>query len=95
MDFSNTREGIFRMFVERIIKKPLNENVSMDRSLKTNDSVLELFSFTSLQIAIFAISKKVSGLLNRSLFLDPKSMEAKAIIKRREESGFKSHFLLV
>lgn len=95
MDLSNIREGIFRMFVERIIRKALNENVSMDRSLKTNDSVLELFSSAGLQIANSSIRKKVSGLLNHSLFTDPESMEAKAIIKRREELGFKSNFLLV
>ena len=95
MDMSNTREGIFRMFVERIIKKALNENVEIDRSLKTYDSILELFPFTSLQNANIAISMKISGLLNRFLFLDPKSLEeAQEIIKRREKLGLKSRVLL-
>jgi len=95
MDLSNTKEGIFRMFVERIIRKALNENVSMDRSLKTDDSVLELFCPETMHNAILEISGKVSMLLNSYLFLNPRFLkEFLEIAKRREELGLKPYYIL-
>jgi len=95
MDLSNTRDEIFRMFVERVIKKALSENVSMDRSLKAKDSILKLFFIEDLENTKSEIRGKVSHLLNSYLFLNPKTLEEfNEIGNRREELGFKYNHLL-
>ena len=95
MDLSNTRDEIFKMFVEKVIKKAMSENVSMDRSLKAKDSILKLFFIEDLENTKSEIRGKISKLLNSYLFLNPETIEEYGeIIDRREKLGFKYNHLI-
>jgi len=87
-DVSITKESIIRMFMEKVIKKALNEKLEIDRSLNTNISILELFTPEEMFLEYYKIKDGMMSLLNGTFFMHPKSSEEReALMKKREELG--------
>jgi len=88
MDLSNTTECLIEMFMEKVIKRALNEKVQIDRNLSTKISILDLFMPEDLFHEYYKIKDEMRFLLNGTFFIHPKSSEErKALMKKREELG--------
>jgi hypothetical protein len=69
MDMSNSDENTFRIFIDKVVKKVFDENAKIDKSLKPDVSVLELFVFQELQNQASINENWIIGILNEFLFL--------------------------
>jgi len=88
MDLSNTAESLIEMFMEKVIKRALNEEVQIDRNLSTEISILYLFMPEDLFLEYYKIKDEMMTLLNGTFFMHPKSNEKReALMKKREELG--------
>jgi len=88
MDLSNTAESLIEMFMEKVIKRALNEKVQIDRNLSTKISILDLFMPEDLFLEYYTIKDEMMTLLNGTFFIHPKSSEEReALMKKREELG--------
>ena len=89
MDMSNLKENTFRIFMDKVIRRALNEDNEIDMSLKNNITILDLFHFPELQIVEFALKKNISELLGSFLYRHPETREeAHSMILKRKELGF-------
>jgi len=97
MDMSDSDENTFRIFIGKVVKKVFDENVKIDKSLKPDFSVLELFVFPELQNQAFIVNVPITQILNGFLFLPyPKSMEEyETLSKKRKELGFKDEIIFL
>jgi len=91
MDMSKSDENTFKIFIDKVVKKVFDENVKIDKSLKPDVSVLDLFVFPDLQNQAFKVKVQITLILNGFQFLpDPKSREEyETLRKKRKELGFK------
>ena len=88
MDLSNTTESLIEMFMEKVIKRALNEKVQIDRNLSTKISILDLFMPEDLLHEYYKIKDEMRSLLNGTFLIHPKSSEEReALMKKREELG--------
>jgi len=91
MDMSDSDENTFKIFIDKVVKKVFDENVKIDKSLKPDFSVLELFVFPELQNQASRVNVTITLILNGFLFPPhSKSREGYGTLsKKRKELGFK------
>ena len=97
MDMSKSDENTFKIFIDKVVKKVFDENVKIDKSLKPDVSVLDLFVFPELQNQASIIEIWIPRILKKSLFLNyPESMdEYETLLKKVKEMGFKYETMLL
>jgi len=88
MEMSNIDASMFRLFMEKVIKKAFDENIEIDRSLRTDLSLLELLPFKELKIINYSVNNDVSFALNEFLYSAfGDSQTFRDISEKRKELG--------